>query len=277
MANCNNQHIGQIPICDGDGLYMGGINDPPAAHLARGLAIAQTIVPLNGAGEPDPAGKLVLAGLGGMSNARLEFDEFARTGRIQGACPIFFNGNRHQWDAQRITDDPSGYWDWVFGQLSKRNITAPQVQVAWVKNSIKGQTEPSPAGEMVLANCLEAILAAAIARFPNLKMIFLSSAIYSGYSTNPARHEPFAYWEGLGVRQVVMSRLETASPWVAWGPYLWADGLTPRAADGLDWLCSDFADDGLHPADGAKSKVAELLYNFFTTFPTTAGWFLRHA
>ena len=63
------------------------------------------------------------------------------------------------------------------------------------------------------------------------------------------------------------------APWIAWGPYLWADGLKPRK-DGLTWLCSDFQIDGTHPSAAGRHKVAGLLMQFFTNDPTTRSWFM---
>ena len=63
-------------------------------------------------------------------------------------------------------------------------------------------------------------------------------------------------------------------PWVAWGPYLWADGTRARS-DGLEWNCSDFASDGTHPDAAGASKVAHRLLSFFQHNPTTRSWFNR--
>jgi hypothetical protein len=71
------------------------------------------------------------------------------------------------------------------------------------------------------------------------------------------------------------ARGEVKSPLVLWGPYLWADGVRPRKADGLVWTKQDLSPrDGTHPAipEGAK-KVAKLLLNFFKTDPYAKRWF----
>ena len=62
-----------------------------------------------------------------------------------------------------------------------------------------------------------------------------------------------------------------------WGPYLWADGVKARKADGLVWEREDLAGDGTHPSPSGRRKVAELLLRFFKTDPTAKGWFVRTA
>ena len=57
-----------------------------------------------------------------------------------------------------------------------------------------------------------------------------------------------------------------------WGPYLWADGTTPRS-DRLTWRRDDFEDDGTHPSTAGQTMVAELLMTHFLTAPATRGWF----
>jgi len=64
----------------------------------------------------------------------------------------------------------------------------------------------------------------------------------------------------------------SVAPWIAWGPYLWANGTNPRS-DGLTYAVSDFTGDGTHPAIGATKKVGCMLLNFFLTSPYSYGWF----
>jgi len=91
----------------------------------------------------------------------------------------------------------------------------------------------------------------------------------------------WAYQSGFAVRWVIEDQLNgllpftgaaRTSPWIAWGPYLWADGLTPRS-DGLTWACGELADDGTHPGTAGRLKVAQLLLRFFQTDPTAHEWF----
>ena len=58
------------------GLYPDGANERPPDHEAAGLAASARIQPLNEAGQPDPAGKIVLMSVG-MSNTTSEFGAFS--------------------------------------------------------------------------------------------------------------------------------------------------------------------------------------------------------
>ena len=65
------------------------------------------------------------------------------------------------------------------------------------------------------------------------------------------------------------------APWVAWGPYLWADGVKGRK-DGLVYLRDDVTTtDRTHPSLSGREKVVKLLMDFFKNDPTSRPWFAR--
>jgi len=144
------------------------------------------------------------------------------------------------------------------------------------------------------------LLRIATVRWPNLKLAFLSSRVFAGNTKVPISPEPFAYEYGFSVKwliekQIAQERTHAVDPvagnldfsrgtvpWVAWGPYLWANGSAPRS-DGLVWCngeqfapCHgevDFQADGTHPSPFGMKKVADLLMEFFLSSPFTSSWF----
>jgi len=144
------------------------------------------------------------------------------------------------------------------------------------------------------------ILRAAKTRWPNLKLAFISSRIYAGYATIDLNPEPYAYEYGFSAKwlieaQVIQARngfvdptggdlgfTSGVAPWIAWGPYTWANGAIPRS-DGLIWCdgqpsapCKgevDYQKDGTHPNPVGAGKVATMMMNFFLGSPYTASWF----
>src|SRR5437867_10806908 len=99
-------------------------------------------------------------------------------------------------------------------------------------------------------------------RFPNLQMVYLSSRTYGGFATTPLNPEPYAYESGFAVKWAIQEQIEgrprtrlnpvqalgpVLAPWMAWGPYLWANDGKDRG-DGLTWVREDFGPDGTHPS-----------------------------
>ena len=106
-------------------------------------------------------------------------------------------------------------------------------------------------------------------RFPNLKQGFLTSRIYAGYASTPLNPEPHAYETAFADKWLIAEQIAGKSdlqPWLAWGPYLWADGMKPRQ-DGLIWTREDLGPDGTHPSPSGQAKVAKLLLEFFNPAP----------
>ena len=57
------------------------------------------------------------------------------------------------------------------------------------------------------------------------------------------------------------------SPLLLWGPYLWADGMTPRKSDGLVWQREGPGGRRHPPQRRGRQKVADMLLKFFKTDP----------
>ena len=157
-------------------------------------------------------------------------------------------------------------------------------------NSVHRVPADSADAKVLLAN-LGLVLRALRVRYPNLRLVFLSSRIYGGYATTDLNPEPYAYESGFSVKWVIESQInemrrlpgnpragtldytKKAAPLILWGPYMWADGATPRS-DGLAWQRADFEEDGMHPSQSGEAKVADRLIDFFKNSPYTRCWFV---
>ena len=294
------------------GLYTGGANVPPHAHDSVGSNRARAVVPLDTAGSPSPGGKLVLLSLG-MSNTTQEFcsgsstpnacsswsfmGQAAADTAVNHATLTIVNGARGGQDAGTWTSATAANYDSVrLNRLAPLGLTERQVQVVWLKEADAGPTRSLPAAQAdayVLETRLAAIARALESRYPNLKQVFLSSRIYAGFATTGLNPEPYAYESGFSMKWLVEAQIrqmqgggatpdsvagdlnyDGVAPWLAWGPYLWADGLNPRA-DGLTWSPADFASDGTHPSQSGQTKVATMLLAFFKASPYTRCWFVN--
>lgn len=297
-ANCSRTSTGLVPLSDlgqgtykgyEGGLYPGGSDTPPSAYLTAGLAASAQVQPLATDGTPSASGRIVLLSVG-MSNTYQEFAQFIKssaTGIVQAGGQTvggqlnanpqveLVNGATSSWDAKAIVNNQSGYLGILGSDLAASGVTADQVQAVWLKEAVTNENGPFPSDAQNLESDLNSILAMLTANFPNLRVVYLSSRNYGGYAVLSKSPEPYAYEGGFAVQWTVAARVAgdpNARPWVAWGPYLWADGTNPRS-DGLVWLCSDFGPDGTHPSGPGAKKVAGMLQSFFTTDPTTQTWF----
>ena len=180
----------------------------------------------------------------------------------------------------------SGTWQTVAGRLREAKVSPEQVQVAWVKHAEPGL--PPDAFPLQYARKVKADLAASLAitrsTFPNLRVVYLSSRIYGGYNIAGVRRvnpEPFAYETAFAVRWVIQDQIneekkgKVDGPVLLWGPYLWADGLTPRKGDRLVWERRDLGEDGVHPSRRGGQKVANLLLEFFKNDAGAKTWFVK--
>lgn len=271
------------------GLYPGGRNTIPAAHLAAGIELGKRVVALDRDGRPSPGGRIVLLSIG-MSNTTQEFSAFQR---LAASAPdlnpnvLLVDGAQGGQTAQITANPQSNFWRVVEQRLGAAGVTAAQVEVVWLKQANAQPSTPFPEHAKKLQADLVATLHNLHDRFPNLKLCYLSSRIYGGYAVTPLNPEPYAYEGGFAVKWTIgdqiagtpelnydASRGAVRAPWVAWGPYLWADGMKGRKQDGLVWTREDLGPDGTHPSEGGRRKVAQQLLDFFRSDATAKPWFV---
>jgi len=270
------------------GLYGGGNNEPPEVHQQATREALGKIKLLDRQGRPAKNGKIVFISLG-MSNTfgvfRM-FKEIADLDLQKSPDVLIVNCAVGGAGVSRWAKPRSGTWNTVAERLREANVTPEQVQAAWIKHAEPGPwPDESP---LQYARKVKQDLAASLAitrsTFPNLRIAYLSSRTYGGYNIAGIRRvnpEPFAYETAFSVRWVIQDQIKSETkgkiegPVLLWGPYLWADGVTPRKSDKLVWERKDFGQDGVHPSKLGGQKVANLLLEFFKNDATAKTWFVK--
>lgn len=246
-----------------------------------------------------------------VNNAFLTFANGATAGAtactwiVANGSPPCLPGGTNEYD--RIRDKV----------LTPLGVSEAQVQVVWIEaaNRQPGLTGFLALCDPTIAGCsnslqtealryeqqLGQILQAAKTRWVNLSLAFLSTRIYGGYAATLVSPEPYAYEYGFSTKWAIQAQINqirtgvvdpiagnlsyTVVPWIAWGPYLWANGANPRA-DGITWCngqtglpCNgevDFLSDGEHESTAGLTKTTNLLMNFFLSSSVTTPWFVAH-
>lgn len=290
LRDCAFESTGLVPLMDlgpgrylgfEGGLYPGGSNEIPPAHLAAGLAAAGEVVPRDGLGRPDSLHGSVFVGVFGFSNAAME--------AIPLADSITADPRRKRWvrlvncavpgcTADRIVNPGAPYWTKVADSLRAAGCSDAQLQVVLLKLTIAYPDQPFEEFTSLLADYGSAIVGILRSRYPNVRLVYLWSRSFAGYSGYPASRdslnpEPWAYWTGFAVKELIGRQIENraeldggpspgALPWLGWGAYLWTDGRQPRS-DGLRWECTDLNPDAVHPSPKGRGKAASRWMRFF--------------
>ena len=173
-------------------LYPGGSNLPPAAHREAGLARARAVQPLDAAGRPDPAGRIVLLSVG-MSNTTQEFcsaqwrgpcESWSFVGQATGKGGlnprlVLVNGANGGETTPKWASPNAPNYDRVRDQaLRPLGLSEAQVQVVWLKVADARPTVSLPASNadaFQLLRSMGDVARALQVRYPNLRQVFLSS------------------------------------------------------------------------------------------------------
>lgn len=290
------QTTGLVPLIDlgagthggfPGGLYPGSLNTPPAAHLDSALARASGIVPRDALGNPDPHGWIGMIAVG-MSNTTHEFGAFERNADqdpSRNARVVIVDTGFGGQTATVIANPAAGYWTTMMQRLAAMGLAPSQVQVAWLKEAEAQPPNNFPLHAQALRDTLKRVVQNLHDKFPNLRICYVSSRIYGGYSAQGTLNpEPQAYESGFAVKWLIEDQIDgdaalnygqlpgdVRAPLLLWGPYLWADGVNPRS-DGLTWQLGDLESDRVHPSPAGEQKVAAMLADFFANDATCASW-----
>jgi hypothetical protein len=282
------------------GLYPDGKNERPSGHEKAGLALAKKVQPLDADGKPNADGKIVLLGIG-FSNTVQCFDGFLKVAKDDkdiNPKVVFVNGAVGGMSANMIQNPDEGrgklYWATVDERLKTAGVTRSQVQAIWLKETNPGPHEGGfPKYTQTLQGELTKIVQILHDRFPNARLVYLSSRTYAGWAKAapgkmPGNSEPYSYETGFAVKWLIELQLknepalncdaekgEVKAPWLSWGPYLWANGETKRK-DGYSFKPTDFRDnDRMHHSPDGMEKMGKELLRFFKNDTTTKDWFVK--
>ena len=277
---------GVLPLNDlGPGLYAGqtgglyphGLNMALGQLRLQGLARAARIVPLDRHGQlATEWGRIGLLTLG-TAQTRVVAEQARRliaADEGKSAAVVMVNGAAGA-SLHPMASAADRSWTLLPRLVERAGLTSAQVQVAWLDASGALDPLPFPENTQSLQADLAAIVANARQLFPNLKVVFVSSGVYGGYAgPGPARD---SYEAAFGVQALVAQQAGAAAaapaPWLAWGPYPWAEGKLPRS-DGLTWSRGDFLADGLALSPAGAGKAAALLVDFLHDDALARSWYL---
>lgn len=269
------------------GLYGTGKNTPPDEHRRAAEAALALVQPRDHAGNPAKDGRIAFISIS-MSNATQEFSKFkelADADKSKSALVTIVDCAQGGQAMAEWVDPAARPWTEAARRLAVADITDKQVQVAWVKLANKGPRGTLAEHGRKLEQDTLAVIHNAKSKFPNLQVVYLSSRIYGGYSIGALNPEPYAYEGAFSARWLIQRQIKgdkeltytgdkPVAPVLLWGPYLWADGVTPRKSDGLVYERTDLAADGVHPSQTGREKVAKLILDFCKTDPLAKGWFV---
>jgi hypothetical protein len=262
------------------------------------------VQPLDADGTPSADGKIVLLAIG-FSNTVQSFNGFTQAARAdKGLSPkvVLVNGAMGGMSARMVQepdDQATGtrYWTAVDDRLKETGVTRAQVQVIWIKETdpVGQQQGGFPRYARDLQAEITRIVQVLPRRFPNARLVFLSSRTYGGWAKSPpgrvgapGNSEPYSYETGFAVKWLIEQQLKgdaelnfdpkkgaIKAPWLSWGPYLWANGEMKRK-DGFSFQPSDFREnDRMHHSPEGMKKISTQLVQFFRNDTTTREWFLR--
>src|SRR5205807_2957704 len=89
------------------------------------------------------------------------------------------NGATSNGNADIINDPNATYWTDLEGKLAKASLTDKQIEVIWLK-TFENASQGFPSSALALKAHLRQIVDIISGKFPNLKIVYVSSRSYGG-------------------------------------------------------------------------------------------------
>lgn len=268
------------------GLYGNGLNIPPESHRNDALTEISKIRGLDKDGNPSDYGKIGFIAVG-FTTTKSAFDRFIFTSQSDDEIRksiVLINGAQDGKDAYQWSTNPA-VMTGLRQAVDSSGITPQQVQVAWIYLTNYKPLGKFPYEADKFNKYIYSIVLKLKTEYPNLKIVYMSSDIYGGYS-DPT-NEPYAYEYAFAIKWLIKDQINgntelnynpnngrVKAPILLWGPYLWANGDSSRS-DGLKWEKKDYVDNGIDTSYYGDEKIAKLLADFFKNNDLAQGWFLE--
>jgi hypothetical protein len=270
------------------GLYPNGENAPSGTYADDLLAISNTIVPLDTAGNPKSFGQVLFISLGAstasdnMTTLRLKtvgnpltYSKLHLLNCCQAKTGVL----------SQMSNPNSDYWKHVLSVMKKAKAGARQVQVIYMEtdDSLKLQNFPDRAIE--IKNRIKAAMLVMKQKCPNLKVLYLNGRTRSFGNNTDWNREPSPHYFGWACKWLIGDQIDgvpgteykgpnPVAPIATWGFYEWAK-TTPRTTDGYAWLKTE-STDGLHATPAGLDSIARRFQNFLLTDPYASKWYAAH-
>lgn len=165
--------------------------------------------------------------------------------------------------------------DCLARKLAQAGIRTDQVRVLYHKaanqntaapNGARLPLYPDPTSDYhAFERNLSAFAARVRGKFPGVQAVYSSSRSYGGFSLGFSRGEPLSYEEGHALNSWLREHPTVDGVWYGWGPYLWAPSCDTGVtnASGTCYVRTDYVDDGVHPSDAGRAKIARLIHERF--------------
>lgn len=170
-------------------------------------------------------------------------------------------------------------WEKCIGQkIPQAGLRPEQIRVVWHKAADMFTTEasgaafppyPDPNSDYFHFYANLTMFAARLhEKLPSVQAVYVTSRSYGGFAAKESRGEPHSYEEGLALNQWLKDHPLVDGVWYGWGAYIWAPDCATGAvnASGVCYERGDYRDDGIHPEQGARDKISQMLHERFSQF-----------